>query len=58
MPLVPNNAMIADPKEFAAIPKGVLPDDVDISFAFDESPTVRTAISNVGTEGAIGAALT
>jgi multidrug efflux pump subunit AcrB len=109
MPLVPNNAMIRDPKEFGSIPlkpgrnvylrdvgtvadatdiiygyalvdgrksvylpivkkntastlqvvsdihkamplfKGVLPDDVDISFAFDESPTVVTAVRNVAT---------
>src|SRR5439155_7290323 len=38
--------------------KGVLPDDVDISFAFDESPTVVTAVRNVATEGLIGATLT
>jgi multidrug efflux pump subunit AcrB len=118
MPLVPNNAMIRDPKEFGSIPlkpgrdvylrdvakvadatdlnygyalvdgrksiylpivkqntastltvvsdiqkampemKGVLPEDVDISFAFDESPTVVTAVRNVATEGLIGATLT
>jgi multidrug efflux pump subunit AcrB len=38
--------------------KGVLPEDVDINFEFDESPTVMAAISNVGVEGLIGAALT
>jgi multidrug efflux pump subunit AcrB len=118
MPLVPNNAMIRDPKEFGSIPlkpglniylrdvgtvadatdinygyalvdgrksvylpivkkntastlqvvadvhkgmpafKSVLPDDVDVSFAFDESPTVVTAVRNVATEGLIGATLT
>ncbi len=118
MPLVINNAMIRDPKEFGSIPlqpgrtvylrdvgtvadatdinygyalvdgrksvylpiikkntsstlqvvadvhkampafKSVLPDDVDISFAFDESPTVVTAVDNVATEGLIGATLT
>ena len=118
MPLVPNNAMIRDPKEFGSIPlkpgrnvylrdvatvrdatdvnygyalvdgrksiylpvikkntastlqvvddvhkgmpifKSALPDDVDGSFAFDESPTVVTAVLNVATEGLIGAALT
>jgi multidrug efflux pump subunit AcrB len=118
MPLVPNNAMIKDPKEFGSIPlkpgrdvylrdvatvadatdinygyalvdgrksiylpivkqntastlqvvsdirrampemKGVLPEDVDISFAFDESPTVVAAVRNVATEGLIGATLT
>jgi multidrug efflux pump subunit AcrB len=118
MPLVPNNAMISDPKDFGNIPikpgenvylrdvgtvsdatdlnygyalvnghksvylpivkkstastlqvvadihksmplfKSVLPDDVDISFEFDESPTVVSAITNVGTEGLIGTVLT
>ena len=38
--------------------KSVLPDDVDISFEFDESPTVVSAISNVGMEGLIGTVLT
>jgi multidrug efflux pump subunit AcrB len=118
MPLVPNNAMIRDSREFGSIPlkpgrnvylrdvgtiadatdinygyalvdgrksvylpivkkntastlqvvsdihqamplfKGVLPDDVDVDFAFDESPTVVTAVHNVATEGLIGATLT
>jgi multidrug efflux pump subunit AcrB len=38
--------------------KSVLPEDVDVSFAFDESPTVVTAVRNVATEGLIGATLT
>ena len=38
--------------------KAVLPEDVDISFEFDESPTVVTAVTNVATEGLIGATLT
>jgi multidrug efflux pump subunit AcrB len=38
--------------------KSVLPDDVDLSFQFDESPTVVKSITNVGTEGVIGAVLT
>ncbi len=118
MPLVPNNAMVREPKNFGSIPvkpgrnvyvrdvakvadatdlnygyalvdgrksiyvpiikkstastlqvvsnikkampvfKSVLPEDVDVSFAFDESPTVVTAVKNVATEGLIGAALT
>jgi multidrug efflux pump subunit AcrB len=118
MPLVPNNAMITDPKDFGNIPvkrgmnvylrdvgtvadatdinygyalvngrksvylpivkkgtastlqvvsdihksmpefKAVLPEDVDITFEFDESPTVVASIINVGTEGLIGATLT
>jgi multidrug efflux pump subunit AcrB len=35
-----------------------VPEDVDIRYEFDESPTVRAAIKSVATEGAIGAALT
>ncbi len=118
MPLVPNNAMVREPKNFGSIPvkpgrnvylrdvakvadatdlnygyalvdghksiyvpiikkstastlqvvsaiktampvfKGVLPEDVDLDFALDESPTVVTAVNNVATEGLIGAALT
>jgi len=38
--------------------RSVLPEDVKISFEFDESPTVVTAIKSVGTEGLIGAGLT
>jgi multidrug efflux pump subunit AcrB len=38
--------------------KSVLPEDVDVSFAFDESPTVVTAVNNVAMEGLIGAGLT
>jgi multidrug efflux pump subunit AcrB len=38
--------------------KSVMPEDVDIDFAFDESPTVVTAVKNVATEGLIGAGLT
>lgn len=38
--------------------RSVLPDDVEIDFEFDESPTVVTAIKSVGTEGLIGAGLT
>jgi multidrug efflux pump subunit AcrB len=38
--------------------KSALPEGVDISYEFDESPTVVTAIRSVATEGAIGAVLT
>ncbi len=118
MPLVPNNAMISEPKDFGNIPikpgsgvyvrdvgtisdatdlnygyalvnghksvylpivkkstastlqvvgdikksmplfKSVLPDDVNLSFEFDESPAVKSAISNVFMEGLIGTVLT
>ena len=118
MPLVPTNAMVADPQEMGNIPiqpgknvyirdvatiqdttdinygcalvngrrsiyipvvkkdtastltvvdestircrcsKSVVPEDVDIRYEFDESPTVRAAIKSVATEGGIGALLT
>jgi multidrug efflux pump subunit AcrB len=38
--------------------RSVLPQDVDIRYEFDESPTVVEAIRSVATEGAIGAGLT
>jgi len=38
--------------------KNALPQDVDVTFAFDESPTVVTAVTNVRNEGMIGATLT
>ena len=38
--------------------KSVVPEDVDVRYEFDESPTVRAAIKSVATEGMIGAALT
>ena len=118
MPLVPTNAMVADPQEMGNIPvkagkdvyirdvatiqdttdinygcalvngrrsiyipvvkkdtastltvvqqindsmplfKSVVPEDVNVRYEFDESPTVRTAIKSVATEGLIGALLT
>ncbi len=38
--------------------KDALPEGVDISYEFDESPTVVAAIRSVATEGLIGATLT
>ena len=38
--------------------RSVVPEDVSVSYEFDESPTVRAAIKSVATEGAIGAGLT
>jgi multidrug efflux pump subunit AcrB len=35
-----------------------LPDDVTVSYEFDESPIVYRAIESVGVEGALGAGLT
>jgi multidrug efflux pump subunit AcrB len=50
--------VVADIKKALPVFKSVLPEDVDIDFAFDESPTVVTAVTNVATEGLIGAGLT
>ncbi len=38
--------------------RSALPEDVALHYEFDESPTVRTAIKSVATEGLIGAGLT
>jgi len=63
LPIVKKNTastlqVVADVHKGMPVFKGVLPDDVDVSFAFDESPTVVTAVRNVATEGLIGATLT
>ncbi len=50
--------VVSDVRKALPIFKSVLPEDVDVSFAFDESPTVVTAVRNVATEGLIGASLT
>ncbi|MFO0887794.1 MAG: efflux RND transporter permease subunit [Isosphaeraceae bacterium] len=44
----------------AALPgmQAVLPDDIKVSFEFDQSPTVTRAITSLATEGALGAVLT
>ena len=43
-----------------ALPKmqAVLPDDIKVSFEFDQSPTVTNAVRSLATEGASGALLT
>ncbi len=43
-----------------ALPKmqAVLPDDIRVSFEFDQSPTVTNAVRSLATEGALGAVLT
>src|SRR5438445_11369086 len=38
--------------------QAVLPDDITVSFEFDQSPTVKRAMSSLATEGALGAILT
>ena len=47
----------ANPR-FAAVVQVGGPEDVDVRYEFDESPTVRAAIKSVATEGTIGALLT
>jgi multidrug efflux pump subunit AcrB len=44
----------------AALPsmQAVLPDDIAVSFEFDQSPTVTRAVKSLTTEGALGAVLT
>jgi multidrug efflux pump subunit AcrB len=43
-----------------ALPKmqAVLPDDIRVSFEFDQSPTVTRALASLATEGTLGAVLT
>src|SRR5271157_559923 len=43
-----------------ALPKmqAVLPDDIKVSFEFDQSPTVTNAVKSLATEGVLGAVLT
>ncbi len=38
--------------------QAVLPDDIKVSFEFDQSPTVTGAVRSLATEGALGALLT
>lgn len=50
--------VVSDIKAAMPVFQKVLPEDVEVSFEFDESPTVLTAVKNVATEGLIGACLT
>ncbi|MFO0880035.1 MAG: efflux RND transporter permease subunit [Gemmataceae bacterium] len=50
--------VVADLKRSLPTLRDSLPEDVEVEFAFDESPTVVAAIRSVATEGAIGAGLT
>jgi len=50
--------VVADIKNALPIFAAELPEDVKITYAFDESPTVVAAIHSVATEGLIGACLT
>ncbi|MDW8265651.1 MAG: efflux RND transporter permease subunit [Gemmataceae bacterium] len=63
LPIIKKNTasalrVVADIRRALPVFKNALPANVDISFAFDESPTVVAAIRSVATEGAIGAPLT
>jgi multidrug efflux pump subunit AcrB len=44
----------------AALPdfRKIVPDDIDVSLQFDQSPVVRNSLRNLVTEGLLGAALT
>jgi len=50
--------VVADVYKSLQIFKDAVPEDVSVRFEFDESPTVRSAIRSVATEGIIGATLT
>ncbi len=50
--------VVADIYKSLPVFKDAVPEDVDVQFAFDESPTVTAAIKSVATEGMIGAGLT
>ena len=50
--------VVADVHKSMEIFRNAVPEDVKISFEFDESPTVVHAVESVATEGAIGACLT
>jgi multidrug efflux pump subunit AcrB len=63
LPIVKKNTastlqVVSDVHKGMEVFKSALPEDVNIDFAFDESPTVVTAVRNVATEGLIGAGLT
>src|SRR5262245_35261581 len=50
--------VVADIHKSMQLFRDAVPKDADVSFQFDESPTVVAAVSSVATEGMIGAALT
>jgi multidrug efflux pump subunit AcrB len=50
--------IVADVYRALDVFKNAVPEDVQVRFEFDESPTVRAAIKSVATEGFIGAMLT
>ncbi|QDV34715.1 efflux RND transporter permease subunit [Tautonia plasticadhaerens] len=50
--------VVADIHKSMHLFQDVVPEDVKVSFEFDESPTVLAAVESVATEGLIGATLT
>jgi multidrug efflux pump subunit AcrB len=50
--------VVADVHKAMPLFRDAVPEDVKVSFEFDESPTVVAAVKSVATEGAIGAGLT
>jgi multidrug efflux pump subunit AcrB len=51
-------SVVSNVKTALASMQAVLPDDIKVSFEFDQSPTVTTAVRSLLTEGALGAILT
>ncbi len=51
-------SVVADIHKSLPVFSDAVPEDIKISYAFDESPTVVAAIHSVATEGLIGATLT
>ncbi len=51
-------SVVKNVKEALPEMQAVLPDDIKVSFEFDQSPTVTNAVRSLATEGALGAVLT
>ncbi|MBX6312539.1 MAG: efflux RND transporter permease subunit [Isosphaeraceae bacterium] len=51
-------AVVKNVKNALPSMQAVLPDDIKVSFEFDQSPTVTRAMTSLATEGLLGAALT
>ena len=51
-------SVVKNVKEALPSMQAVLPDDIKVSFEFDQSPTVTNAMRSLATEGALGALLT
>jgi multidrug efflux pump subunit AcrB len=51
-------AVVQNVKDALPSMQAVLPDDIKVSFEFDQSPTVSRAMTSLATEGALGAVLT